>query len=189
MATPTLVGSPPSASDAPVIDISPLGGLDDEVVAGPVGGRAVRPVARDGQVDEPRVERVAASSSSKPSRANPPTRKFSTRTSPRSSSRRRTATAVGLLEVEPDAALVPVDRQVVGRGPGLAGRRGRADPRRAPAARRVAVGRLDLDDVGAEVGQQHRAVRPGQDRRAIDDAQAGQRARARDRAGGIVDRW
>ncbi len=42
IATPTLVGSPPSASGAPVIDISPLDGLDDEVVAGPVGRRAAR---------------------------------------------------------------------------------------------------------------------------------------------------
>ena len=85
--------------------------------------------------------------------------------------------AVGLLEVEPDAALVPIDREVVGRGPGLARGRRRPDPRRSPAAGRVALGRLDLDDVGAQVAQQHRAVRPGQDGRAIDDAQAGERTR------------
>ena len=44
MATPTLVGWPPSASASPVIDISPPDGLDDEVVAraGPPPGRPAR---------------------------------------------------------------------------------------------------------------------------------------------------
>ena len=77
-------------------------------------------------------------------------------------------------EIEPDAALVPIDRQEVGRraGPGCRF----PDPWRTPAAGRVAFGRLDLDDIGAQVGEEHRAVRAGQDRRAVDDAQAGERA-------------
>ena len=45
IATPTFVGRPPSSSAAPVIDISPLDGLDDEVVARSIGGRAVGAVA------------------------------------------------------------------------------------------------------------------------------------------------
>ena len=76
-------------------------------------------------------------------------------------------------QVEPDAALVPIDGEEVGGRP----RAGRLlpDPRRPPAAGRVALGRLDLDDVGAEVAQEHRAVRPGEDRRAVDDPKAGER--------------
>ena len=84
--------------------------------------------------------------------------------------------AVGLLEVEPDAPLVAVDREEVGGGSRAVGLV--ADPRRSPAARRVALRRLDLDDVRPEVGQQHRAVGPGEDRRAVDDADAGERAGA-----------
>src|SRR6478672_5948400 len=80
-----------------------------------------------------------------------------------------------MAEVDPDAALVAVDREVVGRGPRAVGVA--ADPRRPPTARRVALGRLELDHVGAEVAQEHRAVRPGEDRRAVDDAQAGEGTR------------
>ena len=149
--------------------------LDHEVVARPIRGRPDRAVARDRQVDEPRVERGGASRRRSPRRANPPTRKFSTSTSPSLEQPAQDGGALGALEVEPDAALVAVDRQVVGGGPRPVGRR-RSDPRRPPAARRVTLGRLDLDDVGAEVAEEHRAVRPGQDGRAVDDPQAGERA-------------
>src|SRR6185437_11852579 len=47
-------------------------------------------------------------------------------------------------QVEAEAALVPVDGEVVRGRPGAIHPRG--DPRRAPAARRVAFRRLDLDD-------------------------------------------
>ena len=56
IATPTLVGSPPSSSDAPGDRHQPARGLDHEVVAGPIRGGADRPVARDGQVDQRRVQ-------------------------------------------------------------------------------------------------------------------------------------
>ena len=107
-------------------------------------------------------------SSEKPSRANPPTRWFSTTAS---APRRRVA---GPRAPPPSARssrmrpLVPVDGEVVGGRPRPV--RGVADPRRSPAARRVALGRLDLDDVGAEVAEEHRAERAGEDRRAVDDA-------------------
>ena len=60
IATPTFVGPPPSSSAAPVIDISPRHGLDDEVVARPVGVGAGRAVARDREMDEARVDRAPA---------------------------------------------------------------------------------------------------------------------------------
>jgi hypothetical protein len=50
-------------------------------------------------------------------------------------------------------------------------------------AKRVAVGRLDLDDVGAEVAEQHRTDRAGDEAREIEDANAFQtRLRRRRRA-------
>src|SRR5262249_26778171 len=64
-----------------------------------------------------------------------------------------------------------------------------ADPGRAPAAGRVALWRLDLDHVRAEVTEHHRAVRPGEDSRAIDDADAFERAgHGRDGRGGSLGR-
>ena len=148
----------------------PADRLDDEVVAR--AGRAagpVRAVAADREVDEPRVEGPRARRRRTRAARAPPGRRFSTRTSAPARSRRRTSAPSGVLQVEADRALVAVDRQEVGRGP-RAGRRV-ADPRRTPAARRVAVGRLDLDDVGAEVGQEHRRVGAGEDRREVDDPQ------------------
>ena len=90
-----------------------------------------------------RVQLRRASSSENPSRSNPPTRKFSTRTSARPSSRRRTSRPAGVAQVEPDAPLVAVDREVVGRGAGSPGRavrhRPTAGPR--PASRRPRAAR------------------------------------------------
>jgi hypothetical protein len=43
-------------------------------------------------------------------------------------------------------------------------------------ARCVTFGWLDLDDVRSEVAEQHGAVGPGQNRGAVDDEQARQRA-------------
>jgi hypothetical protein len=66
-------------------------------------------------------------------------------------------------EVESARALAAVHRQVVGRF--AAGERG------APRARLVAaLGTLDLDHVGAQIGQQHRAIGARQDAREIDHA-------------------
>ncbi len=64
-------------------------------------------------------------------------------------------------EVECDAALAPVERQVVG---GLA-----AVEWRPPGARLVArAGPLDLDHVGAEIGEEHRAIRAREDPREVE---------------------
>ena len=119
----------------------PARGLDHEVIAGPFRGGAGRPVARDGQVDEARVQ---------------PSQRLIVEAEPREPADPEVldqdvaaleqavqdGDAVGLLEVEPDAALVPIDREVVGRGPGLAraSRPGRptAVPSRASRRRRAA---------------------------------------------------
>src|SRR5437879_5210501 len=70
-----------------------------------------------------------------------------------------------MLEVECERALVAVDRREDGAHPVLA----------TPVAEVVAATRaLDLDDVGSEICQQHRAVGPGHHAREIEDAQPGE---------------
>ena len=78
---------------------------------------------------------------------------------------------VRVLEVEGDRALVAVDAQVVGRDA--------VADRRLPGAGVVAARALDLDHLGAEVGQQHRGVGAGQDPGEVGDQQPGQRSRGR----------
>jgi hypothetical protein len=101
--------------------------------------------------------------------------------------------AAGRLEVEPEGALVPVDREVIGRGAGSASDICDTDPRWPPASRGVTLGRLDLDDVRAQVAEEHRAIRPGEDRGAVDDAQPREGARRgmirRGRGSGHRRRW
>ena len=74
-----------------------------------------------------------------------------------------------VLEVEAKRALVAVHVEI-----------GRAHARRlarlADVAHRVALRRLDLDDVGALVGQQHGAVGPEDDVGEVDDPDAFERA-------------
>ena len=74
-----------------------------------------------------------------------------------------------VLEVDTQAALVPVDGQ----------ERSGFPPRlnlTQPAARRVPDFRwLDLDHVGAVIGEQHGAVRAGHHLRSVDDTQTGKR--------------
>ena len=80
-------------------------------------------------------------------------------------------TSLGL-EVDGEAALVPVDGEEVG-----------ADavcrPRWAPGAQIVARARpLDLDDVGAEVAQDHRSEGARKDPRQVEDPDSVQRPRS-----------
>ena len=115
-------------------------GLEDEVVAGAVGPRARRSVAADPEMDEGRVERRERRVvEAEPVEAADPEvldEHVGLRQEPAQD--RRT---LGLPEVEPDRALVAVDREVVGRGPRRRPRRRRptAGPsrgsRRRPAAR------------------------------------------------------
>ena len=77
----------------------------------------------------------------------------------------------GVLQVEDDRALVAIDRsEVLGVARRLRG--GRRAGERRPLAHPVALGRLDLDHVGAQVGEQHPAERAGGDLAELDDADA-----------------
>jgi hypothetical protein len=73
-----------------------------------------------------------------------------------------------LLGVELDAALVPIDGEKI--------RTLALEKRRSPTARLVAVaGALDLDDVGPQVSEQHRAIRARERFRHVDDFDSSQR--------------
>ena len=72
--------------------------------------------------------------------------------------------AFGAAQVERQRSLVAVERREI---------EAEAVAQDALLADRVAVvDALDLDDLGAHVGEEHRAERPGQDPRQIDDANA-----------------
>src|SRR6478735_917568 len=77
------------------------------------------------------------------------------------------ATALGG-EVEPDRALVAIDADEIG---GVL-----AVERRSPVAHLVAGGRLDLDHVGAVIGEDLRAIGSAENPREVDHAQSGHRA-------------
>ena len=75
-----------------------------------------------------------------------------------------------LLKIEDEASLVAVRMQEQRRHPCVA--------RLTDPPRRVALRRLDLDHVGAEIAQDQRRDRPEQHRRHVDDAYAGERPAA-----------
>ena len=106
-------------------------------------------------------------------------RKFSTTTWAPAHSSRPSSAAGGVGQVDRAATLAAIDRQVVGR---LAARE-----RRPPGARLVAALRaLDLDHVGAEVGQHHRAVGAREHAREVHDPHALRAAvSSRDRSSGV----
>ena len=80
------------------------------------------------------------------------------------------------LEIERDRALAAIARMIIGGGHLLAVRA--FDERRSPAARVVArAGALDLDHVGAEVGEDLPRPRPGQNARKLKNADTGKRSR------------
>ena len=68
------------------------------------------------------------------------------------------------LEVDHDAALVAVERDEID----AVG----TDEMRLHGARQIALRRLQLDDLGAEIAQHLRAIRPRQDLRHVEDEQA-----------------
>ena len=99
--------------------------------------------------------------------------KFSIRMSDCAASLRDDALAVLGLEVELDRALAAVGGVEIG-GAEMAAVRG-LDERRAPAAGVVAGAlALDLDDVGAEVGEHLPGPGPGQDAGQFENADAGE---------------
>ena len=76
------------------------------------------------------------------------------------------ALPLGRAKVDDHAALVAVQAGEIGVV--------RPDVVRADAAGDVAAGRLDFDHVGAKVGQQQPAIRPGQHVADFQDANAGE---------------
>jgi len=147
--------------------------LDDEVVRRPGPPRAVLAEPGDLAVDRARVQRGDALLREPESGHRPRTEilddDIGSLDEPLECRLPR-----GMLEVEGDAALVPVDREVVRRHAVLV--RGR------PAPRLVAGPRLlDLDDLGAVVGEHERAVRTGERPGQVDDADAMQCALGRSR--------
>ena len=76
---------------------------------------------------------------------------------------------LGMLQVEREAALAGVELAEIG---------ALAVAQRRAQAHVVALGRFDLQHVGAHVGEQARAVRAGQHDREVEDAEAGERVRA-----------
>ncbi len=76
---------------------------------------------------------------------------------------------LGLLEIEHDRALPGIE---------LAEHRAGAVALHRPAAHQVALGRFDLDDLGAHVGHQAAAMRAGNGGREVEHANAVQRPRA-----------
>jgi len=73
-----------------------------------------------------------------------------------------------LLEIEHDRALVAIDRQVERAHVGVA--------HRAELARCVALGRLDLDDIGAEIAELLRRPGAEHDGRAVHNTNAAERS-------------
>ena len=106
--------------------------------------------------------------SPRPSRSITCGRNFCTSTSARAISRRRISMPSRLLEVDRDRPLAAIGRDE--QGGELAGRVDRL----AAAPRDVAAERLDLDHVGALVGQEHRGEGAGHHAGEVDHLNTGQ---------------
>ena len=90
--------------------------------------------------------------------------------SERASDRADDGLALRLVEVDGDRSLAAIDREVIA---GLAGRlaAGILEKRRTPGAGVIADNRtLDLDDIGAEVGENLSGPRAGHDAAEVEDA-------------------
>jgi hypothetical protein len=96
-----------------------------------------------------------------------PGRKFSTRASAFVQQALENVPVARRFQVEGDRLLAAVDRCEIGRFAAF---------ERAVLARVVTgLRHLDLDDPRAKLGQQQRAIRPGENARQIDDGDAGKR--------------
>ena len=95
--------------------------------------------------------------------------KFSTSTSAFASMRSRTSRPSGTLKIQADPSFPAIQRRVIRRVPGRV-------ERRTETTRLVAGRRLDLDHVGAVIGEDLRAQRTGEHARQVDDDESLQRA-------------
>ena len=135
---------------------APLG-LDDEVVARPGSVGPVRTVAADGQVDEVAVQ-PSQGGVVEPQAGEPPDPKVLDQDVRTLEEATQHLAATVDAQVEPERALIAIDRCEVGRDARLAARAcATTDPGRTPASAGITFGRLDLDDVGTEVAKQHGA--------------------------------
>src|SRR6267142_2480706 len=141
--------------------------LRDQVIAAARGVRARLPVAGDRAVDQPRVERRQRLVVHAEARGDAGPVVLDEDVGGRHQLL-QDGDALGALEVEYEAALVAVD--------GQEGRRDTGRGLEIHRAGRLAPGRLDLDDVGAHVGEEHRAEGARHHLRLIEDAQALQRS-------------
>ena len=163
-ATPTLYGGP---SSGPGERHQAALGLGHEVVAGPAGRLALRAEPGDRAVDDRRVARAHALVVH-PEPLGPAGPEVLDHHLGAGAQLEGQLAARRIAQVDRHAALAAVHGEEVG---GLAARE-----RRAPGARLVAALRaLDLDHVGAEVGEHHAGVGPGEHAREVEHAHAAER--------------
>ena len=162
-----------------VVDVTggehrPAHRVDGEVGRLPVAVRAVLPEVRDRGQHDPRVHRrelVVA----EPERVERAGRETLDHPVGAGDEVEQPFTVRRALEIEDHAALVGVEEQE--RPAAL--RSGRVGGERRQRPRRIARGRLDLDDLRTVVGEQPRAERPHRLLREVDDAQPVERQRHR----------
>ena len=148
--------------------------LHDGVVAGLRRKRPVLSVGGDRAPDEPGMAALHVLGSKPQPRQRPGPEVLDERVAFRDEAGERCRALLGL-EVQDHALLAPVDREEVG---GLAAAEGRS-----PGAGVVPARRFDLDHLGAEVGQHHGGVGPGQDPGEIQNPDSRQGGSPAGRAG------
>ena len=149
--------------------------LDDEVVAGAIGVRTVLPEAGDRCVDEARIQRGDAREVESVFRETAHLEVFDEHVG-RKRQLADDALALGFGEIDRHRKLAAVARKVIGRLRRVASV-GVLEKRRTPCARVVArAGTLDLDDGGAQVGEQLRAPGAGEHAGQVEDGEVGERA-------------
>ena len=141
--------------------------LRDDVVRRPRRPRPGLPEAREARDDEPPVLATEALGPETPRRERPAREVLDQDVDVREQLAEEPSPFV-LPDVERDAFLVAIEREERHRH---AVRRRIAVPSLVAAARR-----LHLDHLGAEVGQDRGAERPGEEARQVEDADAGERA-------------
>ncbi len=142
-------------------------GLHHEVIAGTICERRRAPVARDRAMNEPRVARAQAFIGEAKRLEAGGAEVLDEYVGLAGKLRQNGAPALSL-EIDRDALLAAIDRQVIG-GNSL-------DRGRHPGPGIVAaVGVLDLPDLGAEIRKRHGAPRPGEDPRKVQHLDAVER--------------
>ena len=148
-------------------------GVDDHRVGGALGRRPALAVARDRAVDELRIERAHRflAEAEPLHHAGPEVLDQHVGLADQAAHQ---GDRLGPLQVEREAALAGVELAEVG---------ALAVAQRRALAHVVAFGRLDLQDLGAHVGAQPRAVGAGQHDREVEHPEAGERVAARGAGG------